>query len=544
MKSTFKKLLIVIIGGFISISIPSCDSSKTVSNKSLARFVSIKGQKFIDPKGRDLILHGINVVNKDPETNYLGHVGPEDFAKFKAWGFNVVRLGIIWDGLEHEPGIYNEEYLKGIDEMIQWAADNGIYVFLDMHQDLYSVEFSDGAPKWATITDDQPHQTGEIWSDSYLISPAVQTAFDNFWKNTTAPDGIGIQDHYTNLWKHIAERYANNSTVVGFDIMNEPFMGSGANNIMPLLLEGYARILVEKTGQAPPSAEELMYMWSAERLKVLETLSEKEVYKNMIDAIYEVNAEFEKGPLTAFFQKSRDAIREVNNNHIIFTEHSYFTNMGVTGALGEIVDEDGKKDPLVAYAAHGYDLVVDTEALALGSNDRVELIFERIAETGKRLDIPVLIGEWGALHGKSPDLVPVAGFLMSEFNKHGFSDTFWAYGKFLNDASFLSVLQKPYPVATSGNLKAYNYDFDQGEFTCEWIEKSNLPAPTVIYIPNVENLNKDDLVISPEAESIIIENIENSGAGYIKIPTTGKAVQRSIKFRINKDVGQVISFVN
>ena len=495
-------------------------------------YVSIKGQNFIDPQGRVLTLHGVNVVNKDPKTGYLGHITNEEIALFKTWGFNVVRLGIIWDGLEPEPGVYNQDYLRGIDEMIQWATDNGLYVFLDMHQDLYSVEFSDGAPTWASITNDQPHETGSVWSDSYLISPAVQTAFDNFWANSPAPDGIGIQDHYLNLWKYLAERYRDNRTVLGFDIMNEPFVGSGANYIMPLLLQSYATMLAEKTGQAPPSEEELMYMWSAEKMKVLETLNDKEVYKNWIDAIYEVNAEFESNTLTSFFQKARNVIREVNQHHIIFTEHSYFTNMGVTGALGEIVDEYGKKDPLVAYAAHGYDLVVDTDALTLGSNDRVELIFERIAETGKRLNVPVLIGEWGALHGQSPDLIPTTDFLMSEFNRHGFSDTFWAYGKFLQEASFLQVLQKPYPIATSGMLKEYKYSYEDGAFSIEWTENESVSAPTIVYIPNMEKLKKQEISITPEGRDFDFENIENSTAGYLIIPSTGENQSRSLSMGI------------
>ncbi len=531
LKSCFIVILITAIG------FQSCNKSTSDSNSNtnkISEYVSIKDQNFIDPYGRELTLHGINVVNKDPNTKYLGHITAEEFAKLKSWGFNAVRLAIIWDGLEPEPGVYNEAYLEGIDEMIQWAAANDIYVFLDMHQDLYSVEFSDGAPTWATITNNQPHETGAIWSDSYLISPAVQTAFDNFWLNTPASDGVGIQDHYVNLWKHIAERYADNTTVIGFDIMNEPFMGSGANHVMPLLLQRYAEILVEQTGKTPPSAEELMYMWSAERMKVLENLTDKEVYKKLIDGIYDINAEFEQGTLTSFFQKSRDAIREVDTHHIIFTEHSYFTNMGVTGALGELVDEKGQKDPLVAYAAHGYDLVVDTEALALGSDDRVALIFERIAETGKRLNIPVLIGEWGALHGKSPELIPVAGFLMSEFNKHGFSDTFWAYGKFLDEASFLGVLQKAYPVSTSGNLKAYSFDFESGAFNCQWSEKADISAPTIIYIPNIENIDKDQISISPEAESIEIVAIENSHAGHLIIPPSGKSIDMELNLKVNK----------
>lgn len=537
MKIAVKNIWLIAL--FVSIlnGSQSCHQKKSLTigdQENKSEFVSIEGQNFIDPQGRTLTLHGINVVNKNSENNYLGHISKEEFAMFKAWGFNVIRLGIIWDGLEPEPGVYNEAYLKGIDQMIQWASESDLYVFLDMHQDLYSVEFSDGAPSWATITNGLPHETGSVWSDSYLISPAVQTAFDNFWANTPASDGIGIQDHYLNLWKHVAERYKDNTSIIGFDIMNEPFPGSIANHVMPLLLQSYAKIFVEKTGQAPPSEEELLYMWSEEKMNVLATLSEKAVYQNWIDAIYEVNAEFESGALTQFFQKARDVIRKVNSNHIVFTEHSYFTNMGVTGALGEIVDEQGQKDPLVAYAAHGYDLVVDTDALALGSNDRVELIFERIAETGKRLDIPVLIGEWGALHGQSPDLIPTADFLMCEFNRHGFNDTFWAYGKFLLDASFLGVLQKPYPVATPGELKGYTYNYEAGEFTSKWIENENSSAPTLIYIPDLENLDKDQISIHPKGKDYIINQIENSKAGYLVVPVTGENSKREINFSMRK----------
>ena len=525
MKKSFLVLCVLVV----ILSMFSCGPVQNESDKK-SNYVSIKDQNFIDSLGRTLTLHGINVINKDPKTKYTGHISKEEFLMFKKWGFNAIRLGIIWDGLEPEPGIYNQEYLKEIDQMIQWANENDLYVFLDMHQDLYSVEFSDGAPKWATITNDQPHLTGAVWSEAYLISPAVQTAFDNFWANAPAPDGIGIQDHYLNLWKLLAERYKDNKKVIGFDIMNEPFMGSGANQIMPLLLQSYARVLVEKLGQAPPTEEELMHLWSNEKMKVLEVLADKETYKNMLDAIYEVNAEFERNTLTSFFQKARDAIREVNKNHIIFTEHSYFTNMGLASALGEIVDENGKKDPLVAYAAHGYDLVVDTDALTLGSNDRVELIFERIAETGKRLDVPVLIGEWGALHGTSPDLIPTADFLMNQFNQYGFSDTFWAYGKFLLEASFLEVLQKPYPMVTSGKLIGYSYDFSTKTFDLSWDENPEIQAATIVYIPDSDTVDIRNIKVEPVSDKMTIQKINHSKAGYLTIPPTGKNIKRTLIF--------------
>ena len=144
MGKTPKKILMMIIFIMLALVYQQCQNTGKEQTKN-SPYVSIKGQSFIDPEGRDLTLHGINVVNKDPNTGYVGHITPEEMAIFKSWGFNAIRLGIIWDGLEPQPGEYNEEYLARIDEMIQWAANNDLYVFLDMHQDLYSVEFSDGA---------------------------------------------------------------------------------------------------------------------------------------------------------------------------------------------------------------------------------------------------------------------------------------------------------------------------------------------------------------------------------------------------------------
>jgi len=258
MKKKYKKLLNFVVLTAIFLSFIMCQhKSKYIieGEEKLSEYVYVQGQSFKDPYGRDLILHGINVVNKDPGSSYVGHISPGEMRKFKSWGFNVIRLGIIWDGLEPEPGIYNEEYLSKIDEMVQWAGDNSLWVILDMHQDLYSVKYSDGAPIWATIDEGKPHVTGAIWSDAYLFSPAVQTAFDNFWKNAPSPDGIGVQDHYISLWKHIASRYADNTTVIGYDIMNEPFMGSAANDIMPVLLTAYARVVAETTGKEPKHRE-------------------------------------------------------------------------------------------------------------------------------------------------------------------------------------------------------------------------------------------------------------------------------------------------
>ena len=507
-------------------------------------FISIEGQKFVDSNGRQVIFSGINFISKDPKENYMPANGVETFEQFRKWGFNCIRFGIIWDGLEPKPGVYNEEYLLEIDKRIQWAADNGIYVYLDLHQDLFGSKFSDGAPEWATLTDSLPHYTGAVWSDSYLISPAVQAAFDNFWKNTPASDGVGVQDHYVNLWKHIAKRYANNPTVIGFDIMNEPFMGTAANEVMPIMLGAYARVFAEETGQMPPSAEELGAIWAEEksRMEALDFISTKERYSKVVDAVYKVNADFERGELQSMYQKVANAIREVDTKHILFLNHSYFANTGVSSAVEPTKLADGTTDPLVAYAAHGYDLVVDTKEVDSPSYERVEFIFDRINETGKRMNVPVLVGEWGAFHGKSAKMIEAAQQIVNLFEGHNFSNTYWAnYDNINSDPYFKMAIVRPFPMLVSGELVSYDYDFENGNFTCVWNETTESSEPTVVYVPNLRNLSENDVNLSPAAEQIVFEYCDNSKAGKLFISPSGKNGQRTLNFKLQPEKGEEFS---
>jgi len=65
---------------FLTISaLYTCDK---IHNKNLT-YYTIRGNKFVDSKGRQIVFHGINVVNKNKEWNYLGKEGPQDFAAFE-----------------------------------------------------------------------------------------------------------------------------------------------------------------------------------------------------------------------------------------------------------------------------------------------------------------------------------------------------------------------------------------------------------------------------------------------------------------------------
>lgn len=502
------------------------DTSKDHKNE----FVSVDGTKFRDPMGRELILNGINLIDKDSARGYTCSIPESDFIKVKEWGFNVVRLGIIWDGLEPEPGVYNEEMFRCLDERIRWASENGIYVMLDMHQDLYSVKFSDGAPDWATLTDGLPHQTGAVWSDAYLISPAVQTAFDNFWKNTPASDGVGIQDHYANLWRTIAERYADEPAVIGYDVMNEPFIGSQAQVFFPAMVEAYMGIFAEEIMAAGLQPEEVAAMWSYPegRAQILENMRDTAIYSQVVCAVQEMNQLFESTILMDMYTKVASAIREVDQEHIIFVEHSYFSNPGVPSGIERIVYADGSKEEKMAYAAHGYDLVVDTDAYTNASNERVEYLFDLCNYTAKRLDMPLLIGEWGAFHGTDSSFVEQTRVILKKFEEYKCSQTFWARYGGIEEHAFFNELIRPYPMAVAGDLDAYSFDPVARQFSCSWTESGQGEHVSEFYLPGLNGADDIDISLSPDDNGYELILREGVPGAILAIIPSGNNFKREL----------------
>ena len=101
-----------------------------------------------------------------------------------------------------------------------------------------------------------------------------------------------------------------------------------------MMLGAYAQVYAEETGKMPPSAEELGAMWSDEisRVKALEFIATKDRYSRVVDAVYELSADFELNQLQPM-SKVANAIRSVNMHHILFFNHNYFVNTGVSTAL-------------------------------------------------------------------------------------------------------------------------------------------------------------------------------------------------------------------
>lgn len=493
-------------------------------------FVSVSGMKFLDGDGRHLLLHGFNIVDKSTGWSSYEWLDDSVCAALKSWGFNCIRLGFTWASVEPEPGKYNEKCLSELDERIAWAGKHGLYVFLDMHQDLFSMKFSDGAPEWATLTDGKPHiAPGKVWSDAYFTSPAVQTAFDNFYANKPGPGGVGLQDRYAGAWKFLAEHFANNPTVIGYDLMNEPFAGS----LMPKgLLQIAGNAMAELSGDGGSAGGgmfEMMTQWGTPegRSRILKKLENPEVYGRILDVAQPVFYEFEQKTLTALFQKVTDAIRQVDQKHIIFLETSGSANMGVRSGIEPMKTADGKRDPQQAYAPHGYDLVTDTSEVASASNARVELIFSRHGETQKRLDMPMLVGEWGAYYGGGAAAIPAARFVCRQFERLLCSDTYWALEKNFAKQPVLQALSRPYPMCVAGTISGYEANADARKFVCTWTEDAGAKGASRFFVPGAFNPTKARIKLEPAGKGFNVEPVA-AGCGnvYVTVPPAGPGGER------------------
>jgi hypothetical protein len=104
--------------------------------------VTTKGAAFVDGEGRTLTLRGVNLGGaKCPagfrsdqseeagdDASYVGRPFPlneaaEHLGRLRAWGFNIVRLSVTWDALEHGgPGLYDTEYVTYVQEGVRSAV--------------------------------------------------------------------------------------------------------------------------------------------------------------------------------------------------------------------------------------------------------------------------------------------------------------------------------------------------------------------------------------------------------------------------------------
>lgn len=482
-------------------------------------YLTAKCTRFIDSTGREVILHGLNFVNKDKAKGYRYADDSLSIVKMKQWGINCIRLGVTWDAMEPVPGKINEAYLQQLDERVRWAARQGIYVLLDMHQDLYSNKFSNGAPDWATLDEGKEHYANpDAWDDSYFLSAAVQTAFDNFWHNKPAADSIGIQDHLVHNWGLLAKRYANERAVIGFDLLNEPFIGSNVSKVLEAFMHALAQ------GSKPAlSEEEVMKLWVTEdgKAQLMQQLNDTILYKQLVAGPAPYYAAFENEQLIPYFLKATAAIRAVNQQQLIFIEPSVSANFGVRTHIADFLQRLGTSDG-IAFAPHAYDIVTDTRSVAGGSDQRVKIIFDRLDSVRKEMNVPMLLGEWGAFYSADSSVLHTGDAIVNRLEQLRCGEVYWSYFNSLDESAYFPVINRAYPAAVSGTLEEYHYDRKKMTFTMSWKNDPRITSPTMIYFP----LAPHKIVVSGNTGPYIVRHNDENSAWIILKAIPGNTVRK------------------
>ncbi len=195
----------------------------------------VEGGFIRDADNRVVILRGLNFSGDHKVPPYFDfHTQPDVTRMRDDWGFNSMRFVLEWVALEPQRGAYDRDYLAAVRQRLDWAQAAGLHVVLDMHQDVYGPGFlgGNGAPLW---TCDASRYAAFVpaaqWFLSYL-DPNVTACFDDLW-NTVA-----LQDAFAAAWAVVAAEFADHPAVLGFDVLNEPYLGSAS-------LDGFERDLLQ-----------------------------------------------------------------------------------------------------------------------------------------------------------------------------------------------------------------------------------------------------------------------------------------------------------
>ena len=181
------------------------------------------------------------------------HVRKSDIDSLKSWGFNSVRLPMHYNlftlPIEDEPTVGEDTWLERgfelTDSLINWCKANEMYVILDMHAT------PGGQGYDAAISDYDP------------TKPSLWESAENRRK-------------FVALWRRIAERYADEQWVAGYDLINETNWDLPGGNLLRTIYQNTTQAIREVdarhiifiegnwfandfTGLTPPWDDNLVY---------------------------------------------------------------------------------------------------------------------------------------------------------------------------------------------------------------------------------------------------------------------------------------------
>ena len=141
----------------------------------------------------------------------------------KSLGFNAVRLGLMWPGIEPKQGEYNYTYLQTVGNIVNKLYQNDIYTILDFHQDTLSSKLcGEGAPDWyINNTFNFPFPLTEGNCNNHTWYNYQFTYTTNYWYENL----YNNPEPLIKLWDVISNFYKDYN-LLGYDLFNEPWPGN------------------------------------------------------------------------------------------------------------------------------------------------------------------------------------------------------------------------------------------------------------------------------------------------------------------------------
>jgi endoglycosylceramidase len=438
-----------------------------------AAAVQAPGQPCIGPARGPHLAYVLSPTARDPGRRFTA----ADARTLARLGFNVVRLGVIWEGLEPGPhGARPDQprycapqpagrrfpklgaadpfnarvlhaYLVRTGRIVRLLARAGIRVIVDMHQDSFGSAFAnprapipwnaEGAPPWATCTDGKSFIAPLEWPEA-LAAPPVETAVHHLFANDVRGD---LQGQLARVWHAVAAYFRGDRNVLGYELYNEP--------------------------------EDLL---SADFTAELECDYGGPAHEPRSCARSHARAP-EDGLI--------GAIRSADPRHVVFYEPPVTTDFGAAESIG--ISEPLRFGDL-ALAFHMY--TDPATALPLVARERAR------TRTAQRGGPAWIMDEFGASVTDTSGVSATVG----QADALGLSWTYWSALQAHDptggpdeglidqrtrrpNGPLSAVLAVPYPRATAGTPGRQYFDAATGSFSYRYRVTSSIAAPTEIVLP-------------------------------------------------------------
>ncbi len=146
-------------------------------NAKLLSLIQVRGNRFVNASGDTILFRGLSIADPD-KIEGQGHWNKELFVRIKELGATLVRIPVHPIAWRERTA---ENYLKLLEQAVEWCTEEGLYVDIDWHS-IGNLEEG--------LFQDRSYQT------------TLQETF--------------------NFWRTIAWHFSGHNTVAFFELFNEP----------------------------------------------------------------------------------------------------------------------------------------------------------------------------------------------------------------------------------------------------------------------------------------------------------------------------------